>query len=345
MTLPRCLRLLDLEPTETKSVFKIDRARGLLAVVLPLPFGPKQVNAWLLDDGDGWTIVDCGADTPSIRQIWSRVIEKVIGGRPVHRLLITHGHVDHMGFAGPLWDVLGRPSVQATQVEWLTASLRVAAMGAIPAYEEDDFFRSNGVPEDEIERFTALPGALNSLHPLPSHFRRIAQGDVLWIGGREWHVMTAAGHSPDQAAFYCPVAKLLIAGDHVLPRITPFVGVFPTEPNADPLGDFFAALDRFGNLPDDTLVLPSHGAPFLGLGARVGELRSHHEQRLMEMKRIAKRPVAAYQIASEVFERAIATEHGRLALAETLAHLNYLCARGMMVRSNGHGDQVVFQAL
>jgi glyoxylase-like metal-dependent hydrolase (beta-lactamase superfamily II) len=321
-------------------------APGVLMLDLPLPFGPKQVNAWLLEDGDGWTVIDCGPDTPEVRQLWSEVLSRSIGNGKVKRIVGTHGHVDHIGQAGPLWHATARPAFHMTRTEWLGAGLR-AARAARPgqAHDGDRLFRSLGVPESELRSFTELPRALSLLAPLPDEYRRIVDGDMLRIGERDWRVMTAGGHAPEHALFHCEDEALLIAGDQVLPRITPFVGVFPDEPMANPLGEFLSALDRLSALPADTLVLPAHGPAFRGLHARLAELRHHHEMRLAQIAGLAERPVTAYRIAADIFARAIVTEHRRLALAETLAHLNLLCATGRLVRGPTADGATTFEAL
>lgn len=343
MSRPRPVEFLDTGQDGGRAAPGAEIAPGIVPLVLPLDFGPKRVTCWLLRDGDGWTVVDCGADTPGIRRIWADVLHGALGG-DVRRIVATHGHVDHVGHAGPLWEATGRPPFLITRTEWLSASLRGAMAGRPARGDRGDFFRLHGVPEAELPDFTAMPAALGALAPLPDRFVRIAEGDVLRIGGRDWRVMTAGGHAPEHAALYCAEEALLIAGDQVLPRITPFVGVFPAEPDADPLGEFLAALDRFGALAEETLVLPAHGPAFRGLHARLAQLRAHHDARLSEIAALAARPVSAYRIAAQVFPRAMAGGHRRLALAETLAHLNLLCGAGRMVRRQGADGGVAFLA-
>ena len=331
MSLGRCVEFLESDALDDGAVLGPELASGIFPLTLPLSFGPKTVNVWLLEDDGGWTIVDCGADTPEIRRIWSELIGSAITARSVQRILITHGHVDHIGHAGPLWDATCRPPFLVTRTEWLSAALRAASAGRQTQPHAGEFFRSHGVPESELAAFTALPGALGALAPLPDRYHRIVDGDMVRIGQRDWRVMTSGGHAPEHAALHCADEGLLISGDQVLPRITPFVGVFPTEPEADPLGEFLAALERFAGLAEDTLVLPSHGSAFRGLHARIAELRAHHEERLDQIEGLAATSTA-YEIASRVFARAMATEHRRLALAETLAHLNLLGRSGRLNR-------------
>lgn len=319
---------------------------GILMLELPLSFGPRRVNAWLIEDAGGWSIVDCGADTPEIAQIWRDVLAHVVGKARINRIIVTHGHVDHVGHAGPIWHAIGQPPFLMTRTEYFAANLRaLRGLAGSPSSDHTALYRAYGVPESELPLFLAPPAALQLLAPLPGGYRRMNDGDALAIGNRAWQVIAGGGHAPEHAALFCRDDAVLIAGDQVLPRITPFVGVFPDEPEADPLGEFLAALARFSTLPEETIVLPSHGAVFHGLRARTRALRRHHDDRLDKFQELARAPVSAFALAAEVFAPAMATEHRRLALAETLAHLNHLCALGRLDRSADVDGTLLFQAL
>src|SRR2546423_1595864 len=110
----------------------------------------------------------------------------------------------------------------------------------------------------------------------------IADGETVTIGGRRWRVITARGHSPEHACLFSDEARVLIAGDQVLPKITTNVSVWPERPHENPLRYYLDSLARFLTLPADTLVLPSHGLPFRGLHHRLSTLVQHHDARLAE---------------------------------------------------------------
>ena len=109
---------------------------------------------------------------------------------------------------------------------------------------------------------------------LPHTFERLLDGDRLRMGGTQWRVLEGHGHSPEHASLYSTERSVLISGDMLLPRISTNVSVWPVEPDGDPLGRFLASLDRLAELPSGTLVLPSHGLPFVGIAARVEQLRA-----------------------------------------------------------------------
>src|SRR4029078_13738856 len=103
----------------------------------------------------------------------------------------------------------------------------------------------------------------------PREFIGIRDGDVVAMGHREWRRITAGGHSPEHASFYCESDKILIAGDQILSHMTPSVIVPSAQPEANPMQEYLDALARLEALPADTLVLPSHGVTFSGADVRL----------------------------------------------------------------------------
>ena len=152
------------------------------------------------------------------------------------------------------------------------------------------------------------------------------------IGGRNWKVVIGTGHAPEHACLYCESLELLIAGDQVLPRITPIVAVQAAEPDANPLAEFLFSIEKLRQLPAGTYVLPSHDKPFAGLHTRLDYLKSHHIERLEEFVEKCAEPMSAAALAAEVFPRAMDGQNITFALGETLAHLNYLVVAGLMSR-------------
>jgi glyoxylase-like metal-dependent hydrolase (beta-lactamase superfamily II) len=144
-------------------------------------------------------------------------------------------------------------------------------------------------------------------------------------------VITAGGHSPEHASFYCEKDRILIAGDQILSHITPSVIVPLAQPDANPMKDYLDSLARFASLPPDTLVLPSHGVPFRALHTRLAQLREHHQMRLDDVASIVTGKTNAFAIAQEVFPRVL-YDNPRQAFGESLAHLNMLASMGRLTR-------------
>jgi glyoxylase-like metal-dependent hydrolase (beta-lactamase superfamily II) len=155
--------------------------------------------------------------------------------------------------------------------------------------------------------------------------------------------MLANGHGDDHASFVDTAGRVLIAGDQILERISPVVGVFSTEPRADPLSEYLASLPRFTALCDDMLVLPSHGLPFYGLHKRVAELAHHHEVRLAKTIEALDRPISAAVCARALFEPRTVESQWLLTLAETLAHLHRLVTQGHVHRHQNADGSILFE--
>jgi len=307
-------------------------APGVHWLRMPLPFKLDHVNLWLIDDGEGWTLVDTGiADRPT-KELWQGVFRDFLRSAPARRLIVTHFHPDHTGLAGWLMDQLGS-RLWMTRQEWLTARLLSLDNSEETGRSLLNFFRLAGLDGDRIDN----AGLLNfnytrRVSPLPRHFRAIGDGEEIEIGGRVWRVIIGRGHAPEHACLYSPSLGILISGDQILPRISTNVSVSPAEPDGNPLADFLASLRSLAELPESTLVLPSHGLPFRGHRARVGDLLAHHEDRLDQLRTRMVGAMTAVEALPLLFERALDSHELRFAIGETLAHLTYLVRSGEIDR-------------
>jgi glyoxylase-like metal-dependent hydrolase (beta-lactamase superfamily II) len=189
-----------------------------------------------------------------------------------------------------------------------------------------DFYRAAGYSDAELEEYKARFGFFGkAVYPLPDSYQRLVDRQVLTIGGRYWQVVVGSGHSPEHVCLYCPELRLVISGDQVLPRISPNVSVFPTEPEGDPLREWLRSCSRIReSLPDDLLVLPAHEAPFYGLHVRLTQLLEGHERDLDKLFEHLEQPRRAVDCFPALFRREISGGSRGLATGETLAHLNCL---------------------
>jgi glyoxylase-like metal-dependent hydrolase (beta-lactamase superfamily II) len=320
------LHLTPLEPLKTMS-------EGIFGLRLPLPFVLNHVNLWLMRDAGDWTLIDTGIDDQPTRAFWGEHLEGGIDQRPIERLIATHFHPDHMGLAGWLVEQTGAEFL-ATRTEWLLA--RALSHDISDAFVETGrrFDHRAGLDADMIEA-RARRGNLyrTRVCPPPSRVSRLQEGDCVTIAGTAWRVLIGRGHAPEMISLYSAERGVLIAADQILQKISPNISVWPAEPYADPLNDYIESLDAFRDLPETTLVLPSHGQPFEGLHARIDQLIAHHQDRLERAIDAAADGRTGVEIMPALFDRELDAHQLGFALGEALAHLNYLVNRGSLIRS------------
>ena len=310
-------------------------APGIRWLRMPLPFALDHINLWLIEDGAGWTIVDTGYATAAAMAAWERIFAAHLGGRPVTRIIVTHFHPDHIGLAQWLAE-RWRVRLWITEKEWLYARMMSRDSDDLTQLYHD-FARRAGLDPTASEAFGRHEASYRRGVPaVPAAFRRLADGAAVAIGGRQWQVIVGEGHAPEQACLYCPAAAVLIAGDQVLPRISPNISLQPYEPEGDPLARYLASLLRLrATVPPETLVLPSHDLPFFGLHPRVDALAAHHRTRCAAILEACERPQSAADLLPVLFRRTLDRHQTAFALGEVLAHLQYLAGQGALDRSTG----------
>jgi len=311
----------------------LEVAPGIHWLRLPLPFALNHINVWLVEDGDGWTVVDTGVARDEARAQW-RIALAAHGERPVRRVVVTHYHPDHVGLAGWFAETQGA-RLWMTRTEWLAARMYALDTSEEFAGTFADFYRSAGGAADFVHGVRQGSYDFPSLvTPVPRSYRRLVDGETFEMGGRRWRVVVGEGHSPEHACLWCEEAGVLIAGDQVLPRISPIVGVMAPEPDADPLSAFLVSLAKLKReIPADALVLPSHNTPFTGLHFRLDELAHHHDERLDRLLEAVSGAKTAMELAKALFDRELDHHQTGFALAETLSHLRVLETRGLIARS------------
>ncbi|WP_343222934.1 MBL fold metallo-hydrolase [Paracoccus bogoriensis] len=317
-------------------------APGILWMRLPLPMALDHVNVYALEDAEGWTIVDTGMDSRRTRAIWESLLAGPLAGRPVTRVIGTHHHPDHIGLAG--WFLARGARLAMSRTAWLMARMLVLDEQDRPTPEALDFWRRAGMPSELLAR-RARERPFNFadiVHPLPPGYARLTEGQVLTIGARRWRVAMGHGHAPCHVTLWSQDDAVVIGGDQLLPGISPNLGVYPTEPEADPVGEWLESCARLATLArDDQLVLPGHKLPFTGLPFRLSQLIQNHHAALDRLRAaLAEAPRSAVDCFDILFRRGIAESEFGLALVEAVAHLNHL-ARAEVIRPVAESDGAV----
>ncbi len=312
-------------------------APGILWLRLPLPMALDHVNIYALDDGDGWTIVDAGMSTRRSKAVWDSLLAGPLQGKPVTRVVLTHHHPDHVGFVG--WFQSRGAELLTTRTAWLYARMLTLDVQDRPTPEAQDFLRRAGLtPEDLARKADERPfNFADIVDPMPLGFTRLAEGTLLRAAGRNWTVRIGHGHAPEHATLWSDDG-IILGGDQLLPGISANIGVYPTEPDADPLTDWLDSCRSFMPLAtDDQLVLPGHKLPFTGLPFRLIQMVENHESALLRLLDHLATPRTAVECFVPLFKREVGAAEQSFALVESVAHLNCLLQRGLVLRSLSEG--------
>jgi glyoxylase-like metal-dependent hydrolase (beta-lactamase superfamily II) len=318
-------------------------APGVYWLRMGLPFALDHINLWLLRDGKGWTIVDCGIANEATRAAWETVFANELEGLPVTRVVVTHCHPDHVGLSDWLCSRWNAPLWMSTG-EYGFARMMSGALPGVDGTAMLPHFQRHGLKDEAtLEQLQGRKSYYPTLVPaVPAAYHRLQDGQVLRVGAHGWRVITGFGHAPEHVSLYCEDLNILISGDMVLPRISTNVSVFAVEPEANPVQLYLDSLGKYAGLPEDTLVLPSHGKPFRGLHTRITQLQDHHRDRLEEVVTACATPQSASDIVPIMFRRALDAHQLTFAMGEALAHLHKLWFDGVLQRDVGSDGVIRF---
>ncbi len=317
----------------------IQVADGVLWVAMPLPIkGLDWINLWLIEEENGWTLVDTGMSMEETRDLWEGIFKNHLKGKPIIRVIGTHLHPDHIGLAGWITRKF-ECELWMSQAEYISCRMLVADTGREAPPEGIQFYAQAGWTQDMLDHYKKRFGFFgNMVWPLPESYRRLKDKDVISIGGRDWRLIEGTGHSPEHMCLYCKELNVMISGDQLLPRISSNVSVYPTEPEADPLADWLASCAKLiDEVPADVLVLPAHNRPFKGAHPRLTSLIEGHQRQIERLWERLKERATAVDVFGTLFFRKIGKGDYFTATGEAIAHLNYLLARGRITRELENG--------
>ena len=307
---------------------------------IPMPISLDHINLWLLRDGEHWTAVDTGLSNDETRDNWSRILADKDVAAALNRIIVTHYHPDHMGNAGWLTRQFNIP-MWISESEYLSAHAYYDGSAGTSSRAVADLFAEHGLDAESVAVIAARGDNFRKIiSEPPVRYVRLLDGDEIKVGDNTWRVIAGYGHAPEHSALYCDALGVLISGDMLLPRISTNVSVWAVEPLGDPLKLFLRSINRFNELPADTLVLPSHGLPFTGAHARVQMLHDHHADRLAEVEAACETPSSAADLLSVLFRRKLDRHQLFFAMGESIAHCHYLWYRNALKLVQSGEDSV-----
>ncbi len=318
-------------------------AEGVEWLRLPLPMALDHVNCWILEEDDGVTIVDTGFGSDRTRELWAGAL----AGRRVRRVVVTHHHPDHVGLAGWFQSEHGA-ELLTSRTAWLMARMLQLDEQDRPSEETIAFWRAAGMDAEILsERLGERPfNFADVVAPLPLGYTRLSDADMIRLGGRWWHVHMGAGHAPEHVTLWEEAGDLILGGDQMLPSISPNLGVYATEPEADPVGEWLSACERLrGFATADRLVLPGHKLPYRGLTFRLGQMMDNHHGALDRLVRHLDAPKPAGACFQPLFGRRIGRAEYGLALVEAMAHCVHLMHLGRVRRVLDADGTWLFEAV
>lgn len=291
-----------------------------LRVPTPFPVGP--VNAYLIKS-DPLTLIDTGPNTELAKEALTEALAaEGVRINDIKRVLITHGHSDHSGLAGWLEQQGAQICIHPNEARKLTGvnylSLREA------------FLRQMGTPIKKIMSFRS--SAKTNLNGCISTFTSLQNGNTVAFNDFSLMVVETPGHCGGHLSFFHREAECMFGGDAVLRDITP-----NPLPELDPhltgfrsksLSEMMSTLDLLDSMRIQW-VFPGHGETVSNLSARIAIMRSHHEQRLEEIRSNLIGSKTAFSMAVDLYGDVTGWDV-LLGVSEVCAHLDLLIERGLV---------------
>ncbi len=349
-------------------------AKDVLRMELPISMpGLGHVNCYALIDSEGAALVDPGLPTgTSFAALKQRLQQAGLSVKDCHTVVVTHSHPDHFGGAFRVLD-----ESRGKLIAHSSFSLGMGghakpevSVNDLHAHEDAEAGRVPG-PEEERARarapFTPAPAnyssgrtpwggeqprppfkmrwrwrmmrALGKAMRFPTITDPALGGDIIQLAGREFFVVHTPGHTEDHICLHDPAEEVFLAGDHVLPTITPHISGLAKD--ADPLKAFFDSLDRAAEIEHVSQVLPAHGHPFSDLAARCEAIKDHHDERLSQVRSIARElgPASVEAFMQRLFKE---RSWGGMAESETYAHLEHLRLLGGAESHRDEADKLIY---
>ncbi len=306
----------------------IEVATGLYQLKMPLPFRLNHINLYLIEDTDGWVLVDTGLNTEKTRELWVLFLNSGFFEKPIKKILMTHLHPDHIGMSAWLSRTLNVP-VFISKGEWEMAQFLWKNESDTAKSLYEDYWQSFGLQGTSLDEMVSHRMHYKKLvGELPDSVSYLHANSIWTIKGREWHMLPAPGHSPEHICLWNPSQRILISGDHVLPTITPNISYHPIGLE-NPLESYINSLESFLKL-DCEYYFPAHGPISPDLHQRIAEIIQHHRDKLAILMNSIQENITVVEAMPLLFSKDLPSHQLMFAYAETAAHLLYLAGRKLL---------------
>lgn len=310
-------------------------APGIWQLTVPIPFPLKTVNMYALVDPSGWVLIDTAIGTPEVRRTLYASLQHVgLQLSMLRAIVVTHNHPDHIGLTGELHEQSGAPVYMHTLD--ITSLYDLWGDGAAQQVQHSlDFFALHGFQAEEPWYTQISNSERQRILTLPPReaIVELQDGQRIELAQEVYRVIWTPGHSDGQVCLFRERDGVFVSADHVLARITPNIGLYSFAGRPDPLADYIHSLHKVESLPVQ-LTLPGHGPVFTEPQLRIAEIIEHHQHRLQQiLELLAPEPQQANQLMEQLFHTRLQdSENRRFALAEVVAHLEFLYFRGKIAR-------------
>jgi glyoxylase-like metal-dependent hydrolase (beta-lactamase superfamily II) len=321
---------------------------GLQRILVPLSDSPLgSVNVYLIESDDGPILIDTGWRTDEVVGAIEAGLAAVgATTADLSQIVLTHAHPDHAGLASTFREASNAP-IALHAADWQMVD---------PVRRQDEanlarsaaWFRRNGLPDRDSGDARGARRSMGERNPPFVPDRALVDGESLQLGRFNFRVIWVPGHARGQVCLYDEREGVLISADHVLPEISPNVGLYGPD-DGQPLDDYLASLAKVRDLPV-TVALPGHGEPFTGLAERVDWLAEHHEERMDEIRAaLGDAPATAFDLCHDltwiggtVHFSKLSPFQQSMATAETIAHLEVLRRRDEAT-SEDDGERITWR--
>ena len=303
---------------------------GIYHIPLELPWSsPGFVNVYLIDDTDGFIMIDCGVNGDHYFELLSKKFREInIKFNEIKLLIGTHMHSDHIGLS----EKIREEDIPFALYENSIDILDKYNDWTIRFKELKDYAITQGAPKSFVNSISEIQ--------TPIYAGKVSRPDVLLEEGRiknlnrDIETLFTPGHDITEISLHDTASKIIFSGDHILPKITPFI---PTESkDSDMLAKYTESLDKVDKIKHD-IIAPGHGDLISEPHNRIKQMKLHHKRRSEKILTILEeKSFTGWEMVNNVFPRKLDDMNLRLAFQETMAHLKYLENLGKVKQEEIH---------